>query len=590
MSVPEAVLALLPTSSQPKLAEVLAAVRQLDQLDFAWPHRARVRVLRNFTCDQLAPLLRLEGCRRLLQIDVEFGDYDTYAQEVLDPGSPTRRAPHDLLVLALWLDHLAFAFDANQTLQAEAVLDHVRAQVAQLRAHTSALIAVNTFLLPTHSLDHRDTAALAQLNAGLHELAGSDGRVLVVDFGQIIETVGRAAAVDARYLFTYKSPLQPPALQGWTTILGAALASQKGLLRKVLALDCDNTLWGGIVGEDGATGIRLHPHDQPGNIYYTFLRQLLQLQRQGVLLVLCSKNNEADVLEVLDQHPHSLLRRSHLAGWRINWENKAENLAALARELRLGLDSFVFIDDSAVECDFVRQTLPSVAVLQVPERAHLLPSLLAGYTGFFKVATIDDDAVRTQQYQSEQSRGAAAAQAANLDEYLAGLELVAEIRPAPATELARVAQLTQRTNQFNLTTRRYSTGDLERMQQSPDWRVLTMKVRDNFGDYGLTGAAILARGESAIRIDSFMLSCRILGRRLEDALLAETIAAARAFGGASELAAEFLPTPKNAQVRDFFDQRGFTLIGGGDPHKRYTLDLSTDPIRHADFITIERGS
>jgi len=590
MSMPEAVRALLPSSPQPKLAEVLTAVRGLEQLDFAWPHQARVRVLRNFTCDQLAPLLRLEGYRRLMRVEVEFGDYDTYAQEILDPASATRSESHDLVVLALWLDHLAFAFDANQALQAEAVLDHVRAQVALLRAHTSALIAINTFILPAHSLDRRDTAALARLNAGLHELADQDGRVLVVDFGQVVEAVGRAAAVDARYLFTYKSPLQPPALQGWATILGAALASQKGLQKKVLALDCDNTLWGGVVGEDGASGIRLHPYDQPGNIYHTFQRQLLQLQRQGVLLVLCTKNNEADVLEVLDQHPHSLLRRNHLAGWRINWENKADNLASLAEELRLGLDSFVFIDDSAIECDFVRQTLPSVEVLRVPERAHLLPSLLAGYTGFFKVATTDDDAARTQQYQAEKSRGTAAAQAANLDEYLAGLELVAEIRPVAASEIARVAQLTQRTNQFNLTTRRYSPGDIERMQQSADWRVLTMKVRDKFGDYGLTGAAILAREADIVRLNSFMMSCRILGRRLEDALLAETIAAARSFEGAAELAAEFLPTPKNAQVRDFFDQRGFTLISSEDFHKRYTLDLSTDPIRHADFITIERGS
>ena len=285
---------------------------------------------------------------------------------------------------------------------------------------------------------------------------------------------------------------------------------------------------------------------------------------------------------------HCLLHRTHFAGWRINWENKADNLAALAQQLRIGLDAFVFIDDSPVECEFVRQTLPSVEVLAVPERTHLLPDLLRSYTGFFKVATTDDDAARTQQYQAEHHRGAASTQAANLDEYLAGLGLIAEIGPVSAGEIARVAQLTQRTNQFNLTTRRYSTGDLEHMQQSPDWRVLAMKVRDKFGDYGLTGAAIVARDESGPRIDTFLLSCRILGRRLEDALLEETIATARAFGNVSRLAAEFLPTAKNAQVRDFFDQRGFTLTSGDEPHKRYLLDLSTETIRHAEFITIER--
>jgi len=590
MTLPETVRALLPPAAQPKLADALAAVRRLEQLDFPWPHHARVRILRNLTCEPLGPLLRLEGFRQLLRIDVEFGDYDTYAQEILAPDSPARCQPFDIIVLALALDYLPLAFDSHQALQAEAVLEHVRAQVGELRQHTGALIAINTFLLPSHSVSPREIAALARLNAGLHGLAEPDGRVLAIDFGQIVEQLGRTSAVDARYLFTYKSPLQPAALQSWAAQLGAALASQKGLSKKVLALDCDGTLWGGIIGEDGLAGIQLHPHESPGNIHHTFQRQLLQLQQQGVLLVLCSKNNESDVLEVLDTHPYSVLRREHLAAWRIDWENKADNLAALAQELNIGLDAFVFVDDSPAECDFVRQTLPAVEVRQVPERIHLLPDLLHHYFGFFKVAATDEDAQRTHSYQADRKRRTEAAQTTNLEEYLAGLELVAEIGPATEDEIARIAQLTLRTNQFNLTTRRYSAGDLERLRQSPDWRVLMMKVRDKFGDYGLTATAILVREKTHARIDAFLLSCRILGRRLEDALLAETIRAAQTFEGVSQLAAEFLPTAKNAQVSDFFAQRGFMLQSGDAPQKHYLLDLSQATIRHADFITIKRRS
>ena len=586
MILPEAVRALLPPA-EPKLSAVLGAVHQLEQLDFSWPHHARVRVLRNMTCESLAPLLRLEGFRRLLRIEIEFADYDTYAQEIVDAESRTRREPFDVIVLALWLDQLPMAFDPHGALNPAAVLDHLVHHLALLRQHTGALIAINTFLPPMHAVGDGDAAALARLNADIHQLAGRDGRVLVADFGRFVENVGRASAVDPRYFFMYKSPLQPGALQAWAGLLGAALASQRGLAKKVLALDCDNTLWGGIVGEDGLHGIQLSPHDYPGNVFHTFHRQLLQLQQRGVLLTLCTKNNEADVLEVLDSHPHSLLRREHFAGWRINWEPKADNLSALAQELRVGLDSFVFIDDSPLECDFVRQTLPAVDVLAVPERRHLLPGLLAGYTGFFKVVTTTDDLARTAQYHAERERTAAATQAANLDEYLAGLQLVAQIGPATAGDLARIAQLTQRTNQFNLTTRRYSPGEIERMHQSPDWQVLAMNVRDKFGDYGLTGAVIIEHENGTARIDTFLMSCRILGRRLEDALLAETLAAARARWNVAHVTAEFLRTAKNGQVSDFFDKRGFTPTSSAEMEKRYALDLSTTTFRHDQFITVE---
>lgn len=588
MILPGEIRALLPPAGQSKLADVLSAVNRLGELDFSWPQRARVRLLRNLTCEPLVPLLRLEGFRRLIRIDIDVADYDTYAQEIVDAGSATRRESCDMIVLALWLDLLPMAFDAHGALNPDAVLDHVGHQLALLRRHTGALIGINTFLPPMHSVGAGDAAALARLNAGIHGFAGSDGRVLVADFGRYVESIGRASAVDPRYYFMYKSPLQPAVLHMWAESLATALASQRGLVKKVLALDCDNTLWGGIVGEDGLNGIKLSPHDYPGNVFHTFQRQVLQLQRQGVLLALCTKNNEADVLEVLDAHPHALLRREHFAAWRINWENKADNLAAIARDLRIGLDAFVFIDDSPVECDLVRQLLPAVEVLRVPERVHLLPGLLAGYTGFFKMVTTADDLARTAQYQSERQRTAEASQAANLDEYLASLQLVAQIGPATADETARIAQLTQRTNQFNLTTRRYAPGEIEKMQQSPDCAVLAMHVRDKFGDYGLTGAAIVMHEHGIARIDTFLMSCRILVRRLEDALLAETVARAQSLWNVGRVTAEFLPTAKNAQVSDFFDKRGFTQTSGAEMEKRYVLDLPATALRHDNFITVER--
>jgi len=355
----------------------------------------------------------------------------------------------------------------------------------------------------------------------------------------------------------------------------------------VVAADCDNTLWGGIVGEDGRQGIQLDPHEYPGNIHHAFQRQLVQLVRQGVLLVLCSKNNEADVLEVIDQHPGCFIRREHLSGWRINWQDKARNLEELAAELNLGLDSFVFIDDSPVECGLVRQLLPMVDVLQAPKRVYRLPELLRDYSGFFRLVVTEEDRRRTAQYQAQRQREAERSHAGSLTDYLAGLGLVAEIGPALAEEVPRVAQLTQKTNQFNLTTRRYGEGEIARLHEDPDSLVLCLKAQDRFGDYGLTGVAIVVRKDKSAEIDTFLLSCRILGRRLEDVFLNRVLAAALAAWPVESASAEYLRTRKNAQVADFYERLGFRTTGGdGSQHIRYECVLAERRADQVGFIEV----
>jgi FkbH-like protein len=581
---------ILDSARDGRLTSVSAAVGRLDQLDLPWAGRGTVRFLRNFSIEGIEPYLKLAGYRRGLRLQTSFGDYDNIEQEILQPDSALHREPPDVVAAALWLDRLSMAFDAAGCFDADAVRAHVQRLIDQLRERTTATIAVNTFLPPSHAVEGWSGApALADLNRELCRRAEGDPRLYLVDFERLHAELGDEQTFDRRFGLLYQAPLQRAFLALWAEHLAQAVSALKGQRRKVLVVDCDNTLWGGIVGEDGPAGIQLDPYEYPGSAFYTFQRQLLELERQGVLLALCSKNNEADVQEVLERHPHCLLRPDRLAAARVNWQDKAANLEELSAELNLGLDAFVFIDDNPVDCGRIRSALPMVETLALPDKPFLIPTVLARFTMFRGLSATAEDAGRTVQYHAERKRQSAARTAASLDDYLKSLGLAVEIGPATPDELLRVAQLTQKTNQFNLTTRRYSVGDIAALVERGDNLIVVMRVQDMHGDYGLTGLAIVRREQDARRIDTFLMSCRVLGRRVEDVLLAETLALAERRWGAGPIRAEYRVTPKNAQVRDFFDRRGFDRVTETETERTYALNgvppRAPEPI---DFIKITR--
>jgi FkbH-like protein len=339
-----------------------------------------------------------------------------------------------------------------------------------------------------------------------------------------------------------------------------------------LVLDCDNTLWGGIVGEAGIEGIKLDRNGYPGKAFYDFQTSVLHLAQRGVLIALCSKNNEADVFEVLDKHPWCRLKRSHLSGWRINWQDKAANIVEIAEELNLALDSFVLVDDNPVECDLVRKLLPQVTVLQVPEKLYRLPSLALEQGLFDTIRLTDEDRKRALLYQSESQRKTERGAFANVEDYLASLNTVACIHRARPAEIPRVAQLTQKTNQFNLTTRRYSERDVQAFVERQNAAVFTLSVQDRFGDLGLVGALILERSGAVVRIDTFLMSCRVLGRGLERAMVTHCLDVMKSIWEIDTWHAEYIPTRKNMQVVDFWSLSGFVQTGDAEGRRSYVRD------------------
>jgi len=584
---------LLRQADGAKLDERLQLAKTLEEADLPWPARASVHVLRNYTADPLAPFLKLGGFNRGIRLEVTFSDYDTYEQDVLDPASALRQSHHDLVVLSLWLDNLRMAFDREGRLQVEPTITHVRNVVGLLTEQTRATIALHTFLPPAHqggggAVLRSDDDGLAAINRRLAEMAGGNPRLLLVDLGALVTEVGRGEALDPRYWFMFKAPLKPRLLDALGGCLAQAVATLKGLARKVLVLDCDGTLWGGVVGEDGLDGIKLHANEYPGNAYHAMHKQLLALRRRGVLLAICSKNNEADVLEVLDGHPHCLLRREHLAAWRINWDDKVTNLRALAKELNLGLESFAVIDDSPVEAALLRGAVPEVDVLEVPRKIFELPGVLQRYSGFDGLAVTAEDEARSGFYQAQRARDEDAERFGGLEEFLASLELRAEIGPAQPEEVARIAQLTQKTNQFNLTTRRYGAGDIEGFMRSPEHLVFVLKVRDRYGEYGLTGVGIAERNGTDARIDSFLMSCRILGRKLEDALLHELVTEAGRRWGATRVTGHYIATAKNGLVREFYESRGFSRVAEDGAARSYAAPLGVAGPAPPAFIHVEK--
>ncbi len=326
---------------------------------------------------------------------------------------------------------------------------------------------------------------------------------------------------------------------------------------KVVVLDCDNTLWQGVCGEDGASGVSVGPS-------FKALHDFMIAQRDaGMLLCICSKNNEEDVWRVFESNSRMALKRQHFVSSRINWQPKSENLRSLAAELQLGLDSFIFLDDSGVECAEVQARCPEVLTLQLPERQTDIPRFLSHVWAFDHLKITEEDRRRSDLYAENAGRTQLQAQSMQLEDFLASLELQVEFLPMTKTELPRVAQLTQRTNQFNFTSVRRTESEVEQLCSAGNASCLVLQLRDRFGDYGLVGAAIFTRHPGVLEVDNVMLSCRALGRRVEHQMLA-CLGRMAQLEGRETLRINFVPTPKNKPAREFLESIGANIIEDGD--------------------------
>ncbi len=416
-------------------------------------------------------------------------------------------------------------------------------------------------------------ARAARFNAALRELAEEQANVAILDVALVFDRLGRDQAVAPTYWYAGRIPYSAAWFAACGEHLRGLLDAHRSRARKVLVCDLDNTLWGGVLGEEGPGGIALG-EDGVGKCYRDLQREIQALQQSGVLLVVASKNDAALVDEVLAEHPMMVLRDTDFAAKRVDWGDKAANISAIADELSLGLDSFVLLDDNPVERALVAEVLPDVAVPEVPDRPELLPRWFVRdvvFPYFPKLRILDADRAKTASYRARTERARTEATATDLTSFLRGLEIQLDLRVDDPYLVDRAAQMTQKTNQFNLTTRRCSPGEIQAMVDDDRHAVVTVGYSDRFGDEGVVGLAVLDGADGSVPL--LLLSCRVIGRGVEDALVEHLEGVARS-RGIGALTCTFVPTDRNGVAADFLPRRGWTAVEGADGAITYREELA----------------
>lgn len=403
-------------------------------------------------------------------------------------------------------------------------------------------------------------------------LAENKKNVYVLDILQRILDDGRNNFYSNKMWYMGSMPYSKFGITAVIEEIKKALSAAFESRRKIIALDLDNTLWGGVIGEDGVNGIELSEHKE-GARYYDFQLRLMEMQKRGILLAVNSKNNAEDALEAIETHPHMLLRRSSFVSEKINWNNKASNIKEMEADLNLTEGSFVFIDDNPVEREVVSGQCPDVFVLDFPEdTTELIDSAEKLYDEMFKSLSLtDEDKAKTQMYQTEAKRKAIQSSALDLDDYIKVLEMKADIHLMRDEELERVHQLCNKTNQFNLTTKRYTQKEISDMSADGRYDIFTVSSSDKFGDNGLVGVLICEKSDNEVVIDTFLMSCRVMGRKLENVIISEIVDFYS--GQYDKLVGMFLPTKKNVPVIKKYDELGFTKISEDENGKTYSYNI-----------------
>jgi FkbH-like protein len=524
-----------------------------------------------------------------LPCELWVGDFDNYIAEIMDEdGDLYRFGPQ--VVLLMPSEHrcryTGQLSDPREAQQAEAgrVTNSLLELARRLHEKSRCEVIMTNFMLPArHDLGAYRSRTLGSdwsfrkwvnLELGLN----APPYVHICDMEFLSHRLGGIQARDERAWFESKQPCAPALLPALAREIVNLTQNLRRAPKKVLVLDLDNTLWGGVIADDGLEGIEIGDTSPRGEAFKAFQRYIVTLKQRGILLAVCSKNNHATAVEAVDQHPEMVLRLKDFVSFKANWEPKSENLRQIAAELNLGLDSLVFVDDNAAEIEIVRQFTPEVATILLGTDPSEYAAQLQDCRFFEPRSITAEDAERTMQYHSEAQRKTLLASITDIDSYLASLEMEAAIREFLPVDLPRIAQLINKSNQFNLTTRRRTEGDLVALTNEPDNVCFSLRLRDRFGDHGLVSVVIAQKAGSVMKIDTWLMSCRVLKRQVEDEILTELVRLAR-MKGCERLEGTYLPTAKNEMVRDFYSRMGFTLISECEASRKF--ELKTGPFQPA---------
>lgn len=536
----------------------------------------------NATVDLVAPFLEATALRYGIALRVVTGPFGQTVQAALDPLSAINAAKPDAVLIALDHRGLPFRNDASGAwppFESAAALQEMETIRAGFRRHGGAVCLVQSVpqpLVPLFgSLDATlagsERSAIASFNRSLASDLAAKGDLLV-DIDALAQSVGLDHWYSERDWHLAKLAFSQRALPLYAEQVVRTIAALRGKARKCLVLDLDNTLWGGVIGDDGLDGIAINQGDARGEAHRAIQAAALDLRRRGIVLAVCSKNDDATARLPFRQHPGMILKEEHFAVFIANWEDKASNLERIAQRLDIGLDSLVFLDDNPVERAQVRQALPAVAVpeLDADPSSYVRTLMLGGY--FESVAFTPEDMARADQYQGNAHRAELLEGSRDLGHFLQSLDMKIQFAPFQAQSRKRITQLINKTNQFNVATRRYTEAQVAEMETSAAHFTLQVGLVDRFGDNGMICAVICHRRPDEWEIDSWLMSCRVLNRKVEESVC-NRIAREAIAAGARRLIGLYLPTSRNHIVAGLFQQLGFSRDDSPDDAQRWTLDL-----------------
>jgi FkbH-like protein len=549
--------------------------------------RLRVAYLSGSLTELVGAAFQAVAFRDGIDADLYVPPFGSFRQAVLDEQSALHAfAPQVVIIATHWRDAGLAGSSTDPASEVARVVGELQRLWAVLVERHGCLVIQHSFDLPTYdaygplssTLPGGRVRVLRAINEAILRVAPPS--VAVLDTELVRAQVGGETWTDWPRWHAIRQHPGPAALPALVEAQVALVRAAQGLGRKVLVLDLDNVMWGGIIGEDGLDGIEVGAPSATGEAHRELQLWARELRDRGIVLAVCSKNDLADARLPFEKHEGMVLAVDDFAAFKANWTDKATNLREIHEALNLGLESFVFVDDNPVERALIRRELPMVAVPELPaDPAGYVQAIeAAGYFAALRLS--DEDRARAESYRVEAQRQALQATATSLDAYLASLGMVAARGAFDEASLGRIAQLVGKTNQFNLTSRRHSEEALRRMATSPAYWTHWFRLKDRFGDYGLIGAMVAtAAREDVWEIDTWLMSCRVIGRQMEDFMLEAVTEAARA-RGARVLIGLRVPTPKNGLVAELYLRLGFDALPiDADGTERYRLELSAAPRR-----------
>ena len=537
----------------------------------------KIAILSSFTLNGLPESIRVKLSTSNIFSHVFLGGYNQYNEEIINKNSELYSFSPDICFLFLdarkQLGELYFDPYSIDVQSRKKFINNKFEELITLIEHflqnSNSKLILNNLFIPTYSsygilekkIDYGLQEMIMDFNKKVSDYFRNNSSVYVYDFNSFVSRIGENQIFDYRQYFFGDVQISLRYIPHLSNDLLGYIKSILGINKKCIVLDLDNTLWGGIIGEDGISGIKLGPIEPIGKAFVEFQKYLLALHNRGIILAINSKNNLDDVMEVFQNHPNMILKEEHFASLKINWNDKVSNLKEISQEINIGLDSMVFFDDDPVNRDFVRTVLPEILTVELSDDPSSYIPKLMEVNEFNVLKITNEDKQRGKMYLEQRKRIELKNTINDFHDYLKKLNVKIHVKEADEFSIPRISQLTLKTNQFNLTTKRYQEKDIKTFSNDKNKLVICASVEDKFGDNGITGAIIIEKLNSQEwLIDTFLLSCRIMGREIENSILNFIVEEAKN-NNVEKLIAEYIPTKKNKPAESFLSDYGFKEDG-----------------------------